>query len=720
MTKNENKNLGRRSFMQLGAAAAAAWSLAGIPDHWRHILASGIEADDLPIDYEQLHPDSMDPVLSKMFGRDVRIPNSCPALDGGPNLHNGPLQAQALLKTRSLSGYAIESLHDPLQDLELALHKIDRACRAPEYRPAYVQAAGREVIDILKGDTRGRVYDGFPLLNFKRNQVLPDQVPGEYKTKRLRDTGETVISQIDGEEHKIWEVDYSMLWYGHNFDSDMYLLRVPFEAHPYDEIRINWRIYSLVQEDLAPSTITNDGFGRIYHGLDSTFESIPANTLSELTVRYPSVLHLRGIYVWGWGVHPPRVQFLQPVYEADDQGNLIPVSESFSWRTADNLTLDAISDAAPEKKAFIVATAALKGASRARILHMLSDPEAEPAGTYREWLRLAADQRQLPPEAWDILATEDGLSYGEFGDYDIVLTYMNNEIYGDTPYTQFGAEGKGGVVKDWAQGDIMRVKVINFDNHTHYYRNVDFGAQLIQENKKAFGNGKFSFEKFSPKPSYGVPKVAEMQWRTGWGYVPHLGIAGQPGLFPRPEDRELIRPFQDQLNATHYGYVFRNVTGYWRFNPPAVIREGPTIMAGNPLRDEDGKHGVLISHDAEAFGVAKMPLASISTHPNQEAFPKINHPGFLKNPGEGGDIIPPTPVWMPFLSHHPETGTLWDPDGKYWVDQTYLHGRPVPANGSIVANVEAPRAGAQLFYQFDPLFHDNMIFSYHPRSDIVR
>ena len=38
----------------------------------------------------------------------------------------------------------------------------------------------------------------------------------------------------------------------------------------------------------------------------------------------------------------------------------------------------------------------------------------------------------------------------------------------------------------------------------------------------------------------------------------------------------------------------------------------------------------------------------------------------------------------------------------------------------IVATVEAPRASAQLFYQFDPLFHDNMIFSYHPRSDIIR
>ncbi len=76
--------------------------------------------------------------------------------------------------------------------------------------------------------------------------------------------------------------------------------------------------------------------------------------------------------------------------------------------------------------------------------------------------------------------------------------------------------------------------------------------------------------------------------------------------------------------------------------------------------------------------------------------------------------------WAAFLVFNPVTGTLKAPDGSWWVDQTYFHGRPVPPNQSIVANVEAPRAGGQLFYQFDPLFHDNTVFSLHPRSDAVR
>ena len=331
-----------------------------------------------------------------------------------------------------------------------------------------------------------------------------------------------------------------------------------------------------------------------------------------------------------------------------------------------------------------------------------------------------SDQRQLPPEAWDIVAEEDGLSQGEFGDYDAILAYMNNEIYGENPYAQVGTEGKGGVIKDFEQSSLMRIKVINFDNNTHYYRNVDFSARFMSDISEAFGNGKFSFEKFSPKPSYGVPKVAEMQWRTGWGYVPHLGIYQQSGLFPRDIDRLHVESFTDQFGESHIGYLFHNVSGHWRFNPPAGIREGDGIAAGDPLREIDGSDGVKIGFDTEGFGVAKMPDSTITTHPDQINFANLNFPGFLRNPSEGGDIIPPTPVWSPFLQLNPTTGSLYDIDGNPWVDQTYFHGRPVFANSSITAIIEAPRASAQLFYQFDPLFHDNMIFSYHPRSDIAR
>ncbi len=668
-----------------------------------------------------LSSDSIDPVLSAQMGRDVYVPNTTTVLDGAPNLHASTLKITPLTEVESIMGYTIEGTRDPLQDLELALARLMSVANSAGDSPLADLSAAQEVTDILMGNTQGRVYDGFSLLNYNRGAFVPEHVLDEFKMKRLTDTGETVVSQIDGKEHKIWEVTLNLLWYRQNFDSDTFLLRIPYEAHLFDEFRINWRIYSLIQEDLAPSTIMNDGFGRIFHGFDSTFTTIPAGSLSEITINYPSIQHFKGIYNWGWGAHPPRVHFLQPVQEINEQGDLNPVGLSFATRNRENLTIENISDVAPEKKAYRVAQAALDGATGSSIVAMLTDPNVSPKGTFRAWVRLADDQRQLPPEAWEILEREDGLERGEYGPYDIIIVFMNNETYGESPYAQFGAEGKGGVLKDWAQGGQVRVKIINLDNHVHYYRNVDFSAQFNEDVEAAFGNGKFSFEKFNAKPSYGVPKVAEMQWRTGWGFVPHLGIAAQSGVFPRDVDNVNVTAFTGQLGEVHVGYQFQEVSGYWRFNPPAAIREGEGIRAGDPLRDADGQDGVKIGLDTEAFGIAKMPMSEITTHPNQEQFPKLQFPGFLRNPlTTGGDIIPPTPAWGPFLVLNPETGTLKAPDGNWWVDQTYFHGRPVPPGQSIVANVEAPRAGAQLFYQFDPLFHDNTVFSLHPRSDAVR
>ena len=671
--------------------------------------------DAVPIDFQAAEAmNSVDPVLSFAMQREVRIPNSTPAYDGVPLLHMSELEITPLLEATSATGYPITSTHDPLQDLELNLAKLYALAQQAGDGPLADVAPAEDARDILLGTTEGRMYDGFALLNYHRGAWTEDHIEGEYKMKRLTDTGERIISAIDGQEHAVWEVDVQMLWYGQNFDSDTYLIRVPFEADPYDQFRVNWRIYSLVQEDLAPTTIMNDGFGRIFHGLDSTFASIPAEVVGELSVAYPSLKHFRGMYVWGWGVHPPRVQFLQPVVEMNEAGDLEPTGESFAFRTRTDLTLDAIAPAAPEAKALAVADAVLDGAPGDEILEMLVDDD----DSFREWIDLAADLRRLPPEAWDVLAAEDGLARGNYGDYDIVVAYLNNEIYGESPYSQIGSEGEGGVVKDWDQGSDFTVKVINLDNIVHYYRNVDFSAPHIHENADAFGNGEFSFERFSPKPSYGVPKVAEMQWRTGWGYVPHMGILQQEGLFPRDSDQQNLTPFLDQFGQVFQGYVFENASDYWRFNPPAAIREGDLLDAGDPLREMDGTQGVAIGTDTEGFGIAHMPETPILTHPEQETFPELNFPGFLRNPTEdGGDIIPPTPVWSPFLALNPETGTLFAPDGSYWTDQTYLHGRPVFPGESITATIEGPRAGAQLFYQFDPLFHDNMIFSYHPRSD---
>jgi len=721
-------------------------------------------------DFDQIYPDSVDPVWSEAFEQDIRVPNSNAVNEQGedltPALHVSNLTSTPFSEAQSAMGNRItHSAVSPLVDLEDALERLERAAQQAGNEPLFDTRAAQDALDILLGRTQGRFYDGFPLLNYNtsadENAQFPEgRIPGDYKMKVIERTGKTQKSPIDGKDHEVWGVTVNVIWYGQNFDADTFLLQIPPDAKPEDTLEIRWRVYSIIQEDLAPTTMLNDATGaRIFHGLDSTFISLSPNHLSELTVSYPSLKNLRGIYNWGWGLHPPRIQFIQPVSRMKENGiededgsgrQWDPISYSFVKRNRD-LTLDKIGNAAPEKKAYQVAKAAQECETGSAIASMLADPNTLPRGSYRQWMNLASNQRHLPDEAWDKIKDEPGVDPidGKLGPYDAVIAYMNNELYGLSAAAPVNTEGrKGSAFRDFEQGSISKIKAINLDNHTHYYRNVDFGAQVVRSIKETFTNGKFSFEKFNVKPTYGVPKVAEMQWRTGWGYVPHRGVLQQSAVFPRQRDQEQLRPFTDQLGQTKQGYQFtETANGFFRFNPPPKIREGfgpgndplnpdrssSGIEAGDPLKDWDGQEGICVGQDTEGFGVAKMPNVSPKKefqHPNPQIQQNLpdKYPDFLRNceNTQGGDIIPPTPAWKPFLAIHPKTGKLENPDCnpsngmEYWVDKTYQHGRPIPANSVIEANVEAPRASAQLFYQFDPLFHDNAIFSFHPSSDIPR
>ncbi|MGF1514575.1 MAG: hypothetical protein ACFB5Z_12905, partial [Elainellaceae cyanobacterium] len=638
-------------------------------------------------DFNKVYPDSVDPVLTQAFQREVRMPNSH-AVDETtsgrvPALHVSELKSTPLHQAQSMLGHNIvHPAVPPWVDLEDALERLLRAARQAGNAALSDLSAAHEACDILLGRTQGRFYDGFGLLNYNVSPELPgqrltaDHVPGEYKMKTIQPTGRTTPNPV-GVERPIWEVTVNSVWYGQNFDSDIFLLQIPVEAEPTDTVEIHWRIYSLIQEDLAPATVLNDGFGRIFHGLDSSFLSLPPRHLSEITTR--TIPNLRGIYNWGWGVHPPRVQFIQPVERTratDKVGTVEPGADGVGWdplfysfvKRNRDLTLAMVSAAAPEKKAYRVAQAAIAGEQGALIVDMLTDGDTPPRGLFRQWMNLASDQRRLPDEAWDMIEGEPGVDRvsGKIGKYDVVHVYMNNKAYGVSASAQPNTEGKGATVRDFDQGDVLRVKVVNLDNHTHYYRNVDFGAQFVKETKKTFGNGKFSFEKFSAKPTYGVPKVVEMQWRTGWGYVPHRGVAQQGGVFPRDRDREQLAPFTDQFGNRKYGYQFTSsANGFYRFNPPDFIRAGfghpdssesgpdpisgvlhTDFTPGTPLRDADGRDGIKIGKDTEGFGVAQMPDGPYS-HPNPDTGNNLppSYPPFLSNDpnAAGGDIIPPTP-----------------------------------------------------------------------------
>jgi hypothetical protein len=514
------------------------------------------------------------------------------------------------------------------------------------------------------------------------------------------------------------------------------------EAHPFDTLRIHYRIYSLEREELAPTTVMLDHRlpGSVqfpFKGLDSVWIQVHGRTLTEVTVEHPPLRLLRGVYIWGWRIHPPRIQFLQPIFEIVNANTgaveLEPQGESYATRNR-LLSIADIGEAAPEKKMYRVAQAVLDGASGDSVLAMLDDPGTEPRGSRDEWIDLMSDQRQLPKEAWDLLEQE-GIQRGTFGPYRFISVYLNNEMYGEGP--------EGERIEGWHQGDRFPVKIINLDHHTHYFRNVDFGARLHDDIANGFSAGSHSFEVMNFKPSYGAPKVAEAQWRAGWGFRPHFDVIQQPDVFSRPSDRALTSLFFDGAGSPHEGYQYssENRDGDFRFNPPPFIIGSEEEPSPFRLTEGDGSPGLLVGRHTEGYGVAKM--CEHADHPLggfcERDLSAFNHngaknidtdgdgvadvlwfPPFLRNPDpdRGGDIIPPTPAWRPFLWINPNNGTLLldpdDPSRGYWSDLTYSHGRPVPPGDTLTATIEAPRASGQLFYQFDDLFHDNAIFSPHP------
>ncbi|MEF8843135.1 MAG: hypothetical protein V5A62_16170 [Haloarculaceae archaeon] len=667
----------------------------------------------------------LEPVKTKLSGNEIRVPNTDQIKDGELNLVVDHTSKDAD-GAQSVLGHEITQVSNPHDDLATALGNLADAADDSD-KTAMVEAA-EEAEAILDGTTKGRIYDGFGLLNYSRGGFLDEHVAGEYKMKRLRDSGETQVS-IDGNEHTVWEIDVNMFWYGNQFDADTFLMRVPVEAHPFDLLRVNYHVYSLVREELSPGTAINDLGKQPFKIFDSTWSRVGSDEVHHITVDKPPVGMLRGIYTWGWREHPPRIQFLQPVYETEIDGNVVldPPSKSFAVRNR-NLSIDDIGDAAPEKKAYDVLREVLDGSPNpGKVSGMLTKADKKPRGTYDSWIDLMSDPLQLPPEAWDVLEDE-GIKQGDFGPYHYVTVYANNELYGNGPS---GAD----TMETWSQRDQLEVKVINLDDHTHYYRAVDFGHRVHDDIRSApdtldLSGASHSFEIMNLKPLYGAPKVAEMQWRAGWGFRPHKDVVQQYDVFPRSADSEYLSPYTDGEGNEREGYLFSSThcQNTWRFNPPKGIIGTAESPSSQRLKEYDGTEGLLVGQQTPGYGVGKMPTGDLSdVHPrgltnmdvDGDGKEELVFPKFLRNPADnGGDIIPPTPLWAPFLFLDPENGTLFEngTDGSdgYWIDETYSQGAPVPANGDIGAEIEAPRAAGFVFYQFDPLFHDNAIMSPHP------
>lgn len=682
-------------------------------------------------------PGLLDPVVQHLLQRPLRLP-------GSDQVHLPSEQINIVGHVRKKKGDSGSSAigtriekgrtDGPVQDLETAVEQLNQA--AAQNNSLAMTAPAQEIQDILLGRTKGRIYDGFSLLRTNRGGWLADHVAGEYKTKRLLDRGRTAVG-IDGQSRRIWEVRVQLLIHADAIETDTAFLLIPADADFRDHLRVHYKIYSTVQEGFAPTTLLHDldplGYSRLpSKGYDAAWISVRENQITEITVNQGMLGNMRGVQVWGWRADPDRSTFLQPVWESNspnpDGGKIRDARGALMMKQMASLSLDQIGNAAPEKKLLAVATAALNGATADDVHAALNQSWTAPAGIYSQWMASLKNRHQLPPEALQMLASEgiDPSQSGpqRLGPYDAVLVYAGHKLYVDAQQRDLNPDDRvlpSRPLWNDAQGEQLRWKVINLDAVTHYLQSSDYGPALKQDLASCYNApwGGQSLEIFVDHPVQGAPKMAELQWRLGWSLRKRLGTVPQFDVFSQSADQSGLTAFTDERRRSQWGWQYpREDRGSdWRVSPP------PLWLGGlHQTLQEDGVDGVLIGTGTSGFGSARMPSGDVSHyHPHGVVNFDSNgdgiddallFPDWLRNPSSsGGDLIPASREWEPFLFVNPNNGTPYldpnQPQLGLWVDQTFAFGQPIAAQSATIITVRRPRSQGQAVWHSDGMFRES-------------
>ena len=692
-------------------------------------------------------PGILDPVLSQLGALRSRVPASHQVSNDSELLNIvggvGGVKRRPAKGQKSATGATIANDRSPNRVLEDAVEELEDA--ASRGNAAAMQAAAATAAGVLFGATSGQIFDGFAMLNHSRGAFLPDHLPGQDRMKRLRDSGLTALGP-NGERQRVWEVEVRLLWYDDEADGDTSLLLVPVDADPFDRLRVHYTIYSTERGDFVPGVLLDDvrapGSAPLpFKGFDASWVPVAGQSANEVTIEYPSLGQLRGLQAWDWRARPWRshsIQFAREVLNAHTGAvELDPRGRVLAERNAAR-GIGTVGAAAPERKILTVLEAVQAGASPAAVAAMLNQAGTGPLGTWRSWTRQLEDRRALPEEALQILALEgifpDQPGPRPLGPYDLIVVYANHELrllrVDDGPA---GANFRPRPLPGAFPGDRLQVKLINLDAARHRFRVMEAGPPLHFDIKTCSyaPAGGHSMEIYSWKPWFGAPKDAELQWRAGWGFRPHADVIPQYDVFPRPVDRAALRDYRDGGGRLRRGWQYDAAErgGDFVFDPPQEWIGTASAPSGLPLQEANGGQGLVIGARTPGYGVAK--ICDHGNHPpgswcsvdlgplnpygelnfdsdNDGVDDQLRFPPWLRNPDPaGGDLIPGTLAWEPFLYLNPVNGTPYldpaNPDDGLWADLSYAFGQPLEAGADTSVEVIAKRGLPQALWIVDDL-----------------
>ena len=229
-----------------------------------------------------------------------------------------------------------------------------------------------------------------------------------------------------------------------------------------------------------------------YFGYDSTFTTIRKGMATDVTVRYGQGMNQAGLYMWGWRVHPPRINWI----ETFSDGQILPSGAPKQWRfgtkwdSVAGMGVSALGNHSPEKAIY---NALVAFDASGDTVAFESAVQGAPGRTMVDHMR---DRRGLPPVA-DIPGFPNPVA-------DVNLLFSNLDISGDRDKIQSGLK------RNWKEGDVITFTIHNDDDFTRFFRTVDFGTTDYQYD--GFDMGIFDW-----KPTFGVPQVAASAWSGLFG-----------------------------------------------------------------------------------------------------------------------------------------------------------------------------------------------------------
>ncbi len=460
------------------------------------------------------------------------MPNTLPSTPDNPyNLHDGPVLTEAIDPT------------SPEDDLDSIIDRIEQAAQTDGELPRNLLQFG---INILEGNPVDRAYSGFPMLHYN----------GCLKQKAVQPVFDERGRVIGG------NVDVNLIYFGQRIEGDTAFIDPSAVQEVPWTITYHVNILHGGMEDFSPMVMNfdrirdaegNEVRGPFHASFDQTFfPMLKEGTRYTVRIKETKGKYYNLTYIWGWRMHPPRVQVIEnalkkappgpngkflPQWECDTFGDP-SVSEEAKLRA-----IAKIGDLSPAKRMWnlfrtMLAEGKSDGSQNAageRLLKFRQDKLAEYARQLRAAFLDWKDRTKLPA----------GVSADP--EADLTLFYVNNTIYGSRQGLQGQGSGLGqgsykginnGSVPGWTvRPYTYRVTLLNGDHFLHGYMNVDFGGSRGWENQFQYSD---PTTLAAPHPEIPAGHPA-----AGLPYTdPANRIAGDQSVFPinRGGTEEFLQP----------------------------------------------------------------------------------------------------------------------------------------------------------------------------------